>query len=615
MWPDNETDRDFLNFTGVADTVAEIIVQAKGRPISIGVSGAWGVGKSSMIKLVRRSLAERTGKGNGDFVFVEFNAWLYQGYDDARAALMEVIGEKLTVEADKRKKGLEKAKEFVERIRWLRLTKLVAGSAVAMHAGLPPVGLLGELYGLGKQFLGGEINADTVAKAEKAAGEVKETASGMLSPKKKFSPPHEIHALRESFEKTLEAMEVTLVVLIDDLDRCLPETTISTLEAIRLFLFLKNTAFVIAADDGMIKHAVRRHFQDVSDDLVINYFDKLIQLPIRVPPLGTQEVRAYMMLLYIENSGLDDPVKEKIRAGICKQLGQTWQGKRVDRAFVQSLHDKFDNALIGKFDTADRLAHLMTTASGIAGNPRLIKRFLNALAIRMAISNAHGVGVDETVLAKMLLFERVGNTKAYAALTKVVTESSDGKPAFLADWEKRANAGEDLKLEAPWEDPFVREWLALPPSIGDRDLRGVLYVSREHAPLISPQDRLSSEAAELLAALLEHPDMAASLKDRLAKIARAEVTVIMDRLLDRAQQEQEWGVPPILEACLATAGADLPQGSRLAAFLSDRPVAQIRPNIVPKIGDEPWAGSVFEKWEKSAGVSPPVKAAIKRRSE
>jgi predicted KAP-like P-loop ATPase len=47
---------------------------------------------------------------------------------------------------------------------------------------------------------------------------------------------------------------------------------------------------VIAADDAMIKHAVRRHFGDVDDELVTNYFDKLIQLPIRVPPLGTQEV-------------------------------------------------------------------------------------------------------------------------------------------------------------------------------------------------------------------------------------------------------------------------------------------------------------------------------------
>src|ERR1700730_14886508 len=140
-------------------------------------------------------------------------------------------------------------------------------------------------------------------------------------------------------------------------------------------------------------------------------------------------------------------------------------------AFLQSLHATFSAELIGTFDTADRLAHLMTTASGIAGNPRLIKRFLNALAIRMAISKAHGVGVDETVLAKMLLFERVGNPKAYAELTKAVTESATGKPAFLAEWEVKANAGQHLQLTAPWDDPFIKEWLMLPPRIADHDLR------------------------------------------------------------------------------------------------------------------------------------------------
>jgi len=90
MWVDNETETDFLNFSGVADTVAEIVYQADGRPISIGVSGAWGAGKSSMIKLIQASLRDppqSDEKPAKDFVFVEFNAWLYQGYDDARAAL------------------------------------------------------------------------------------------------------------------------------------------------------------------------------------------------------------------------------------------------------------------------------------------------------------------------------------------------------------------------------------------------------------------------------------------------------------------------------------------------------------------------------------------------
>lgn len=616
MWPDNETTRDFINFTGVADTVAEIIVQARGRPISIGVSGAWGVGKSSLIKLTRESLTKRSRKeGEREFIFVEFNAWLYQGYDDARAALMDVIATTLEEEANKRKKAVDKVKELVKRVNWLRAAKLVGGSALALSLGLPPVGLLGELWDSGKKAAGGgadkKLVGDAAAKAEEAAT----AAAALLNPKAETSPPREIHALRDTFEKTLDELGVTLVVLIDDLDRCLPPTTISTLEAIRLFLFLRNTAFVIAADNEMIKHAVRKHFEGMSDDLLVtNYFDKLIQVPIRVPPLGTQEVRAYMMLLFVENSDLSDEVKEKIRAGIGDQLKQTWQGKRVDRAFVQTLHDAIPDELIGKFDAADRLAPLMTTASGIIGNPRLIKRFLNALAIRMAISNAQGVGVDEAVLAKLLLFERLGDEQAYAGLIKAVSSNEEGKPVFLAEWEEMANAGETLSLQPPWDTPFVQEWLTLPPRLADLDLRGALYVSREHAPLITPEDRLSSEAAELLAALLQHPDMAVGLKDRLARVSRAEITVIMDRLLDRARQEQEWGVPPILEACLVVSEADPPQGARLAAFLKDRPPAQIKANIVPKIGDQPWAAGVLATWER-ATVSGVVKKAIKHRRE
>lgn len=616
MWPDNETERDFLNFSGVADTVAEIVVQAQGRPISIGISGAWGIGKSSMIKLTQASLAQRPRKEKErEFVFVEFNAWLYQGYDDARAALMDVIATKLEIEARVREKGVDKAKALLKRVNWLRAAKLVAGSTVAMSVGLPPVGLIGDLWGIGQRLVSDGVDGKILEEAKGKAGEVAEAAGGLLRPKEETSPPKEIQALRDTFEETLEELGVTLVVLIDDLDRCLPETTISTLEAIRLFLFLKNTAFVIAADNDMIKHAVRRHFEGVPDDLLVtNYFDKLIQVPIRVPPLGTQEVRAYMMLLFVENSTLDEDIKEKIRAGVCAQLRQTWQGKRVDRAFVQSLYDQFPADLIGRFDSADRLASLMTTASGIAGNPRLIKRFLNALAIRMAISNAQGVGVDEAVLAKLLLFERLGNPKAYAELIKAVSASDSGKPAFLGEWEQQANAGQEFALAAPWDDPFFKEWLTLPPMLAGVDLRGALYVSREHAPLITPEDRLSSEAAELLTALLQHPEMAANLSDRLVRVPRTETAVIMDRLFDRARQEQEWGVPPILQACIVLAAADPPQGARLAAFLAERPAAQIQPNIVPKIGDQPWARGVFDIWDATQ-VSKPVKAAIKRQKE
>jgi predicted KAP-like P-loop ATPase len=613
MWPDNDTDLDFLNFGGVAGTVAEIITQAQGRPISIGVSGSWGAGKSSMIRLVRKALVERAAKEPSSFVFVEFNAWLYQGYDDARAALMEVIANALAEEAEKRETGVDKAKDFLRRVKWLRLAK-VAGAVVATAAGVPPLALAGEAVGFLKGLGTGETSKDAVGKVEDAGEKVGKAAEGgFFDPKQPSSLPEAIHELRASFEATLKALGVTLIVLIDDLDRCLPETTVSTLEAMRLFLFLENAAFVIAADTEMIKHAVRRHFDGVNDDLVTNYFDKLIQVPIRVPPLGTQEVRAYLMLLFVENSGIGADDRETIRARVCEQLGQTWQGKRVDRAFISSLGIKLPPDLVGRLDAAERLAPIMATASRIRGNPRLIKRFLNALAIRMTISNAHGVGVDEAVLAKMLLFERCGEPAAYAELSNAVVADAQGRPTLLAPWEKAAHQGEAFDLEKPWEDPFTREWLALPPRLADKDLRGVLYVSREHAPLITPEDRLSSEGAELLEALLSHPDMAAELKVRLEKIARAEIGVIMDRLLETALQQQEWGVPPILDACLVVGEVDVTQGARLASFLADRPGTQIKPNIVPKIMGYPWTETVWARWEGNSKVAKPVKDAIKAK--
>ena len=611
MWTDNETEQDFLNFSGVAGTVAEIILQARGGPISVGVSGAWGVGKTSMIRLVRRAIVERTPADGQKFVFVDFNAWLYQGYDDARAALMDVIASKLAEEAQNRKTGIEKTKELLSRIDWIRTARLTVVPAVSLAMGIPPAGFVGELYDLAKKVGAGNVDKDTIETAGKIASEAGPSLGGLLKLKKEgASPPKEIQALRESFESALKEMDVTLVVLIDDLDRCLPATTISTLEAIRLFLFLERTAFVIAADNEMIKYAVRRHFEGVTDDnLVTSYFDKLIQIPIRVPTLGTQEVRAYLMLLFVMNSNLDAALKEKIRASVCERLGQTWQGKRVDRAFVQSL-GTLPEDLLARIDTADRLAPLMTKATGISGNPRLIKRFLNALSIRMTISRAQGVGVDEAVLAKMLLFERAGNAKAYAELTKAVSEDAEGKPRFLAQWEDDAHAGKTLDLKEPWADPFVNEWLLLPPRVANLDLRGVLYVSREHAPLITPEDQLSSESAEVLAALLQHPEMATSVMAQVTKIAPSERSIIMDRLLDRARQEQEWGAPPILDALIVVGSTDPAQGQRLAGFLSERPAAQIKASIVPKISDQPWASNIFKRWSEG-DVSAPVKKAIK----
>ena len=92
----------------------------------MGISGGWGVGKSSMVKLMEDSLKS---EGADKFVFITFNAWLYQGYDDAKAALLDVIAGKLLEHATAHKKSTTRIQEFLASVNWLRAAGIGARAA------------------------------------------------------------------------------------------------------------------------------------------------------------------------------------------------------------------------------------------------------------------------------------------------------------------------------------------------------------------------------------------------------------------------------------------------------------------------------------------------------
>jgi len=610
MWNDIESDRDFLNFTGVADSIAELIGQSENRPISIGLSGAWGVGKTTLINLTKQSMAGKFPAQGWSYEFVIFNAWLYQGYDDARAALVEIIYDRLN-ELGKGNEGIsDKLRSLAKRIDWLRAAKLIAGSAAALAIGLPPVGLLGAAI----QSIRGAAQASDTASlenAESAVGALAEAAGPLVKPKPIQTPPKEIHALRSVFEEILAELKIKLVVLIDDLDRCLPETTISTLEAIRLFLFINNTAFVIAADTEMIKSAVRKHFSGMDDNYVTNYFDKLIQVPLRVPQLGIQEVRCYMMLLHIESSELSRSIKDGLRDKLIGQLKMSWKAKRIDDAFVSEITANLPAHLTERMRSSLRLAGLMTRSTNISGNPRLIKRFMNAVKIRMSLAHRHGVTVPEPALTKMLLFERCGDPKAYQLLISSIQEDAEGRPSILREWEDKLAKGEATTLPAPWGDsPFVLEWLKMQPHLADIDLRGALYVSREYAPLFISETALSEQALLILGALAERPSACQSQKSSLAALTSLERSIILDRLIDRAHKITNWGAPDILDPCLLIIEIDPTLADQLVEFLRGRPPQQIAPGIIPKLRTRAWSVPLFQAWKQNSSIDEKVKKAM-----
>ncbi|MCI5121525.1 MAG: NTPase KAP, partial [Candidatus Electrothrix sp. AUS4] len=221
MWNDVETTQDLLNFKVVADTAAQMIKEGSGEPISIGVSGSWGVGKSSLVKMIGESLKNLDEGKN--YIFMDFNAWLYQGYDDARMALLQKVADKILKESEARKTCTDKAKEFIQRINWLRTAKFITPIASGVLAGGAvggPVGsFIGAVSGLFSQS--DMPSQEEISVLKNSYIKIAPDLQKLLNQKEEKSVPKEISALRSLFKELLEKLNLTLIVLVDDLDRCL----------------------------------------------------------------------------------------------------------------------------------------------------------------------------------------------------------------------------------------------------------------------------------------------------------------------------------------------------------------------------------------------------------
>lgn len=636
MWADVETGRDFLNFNVMASLVSQMILDAKGQALSIGISGGWGVGKSSMVKLVEADLNARIkeaqkedtrgAKGKQSLLFVNFNAWLYQGHDDAKAALMEEIADALTKCATEQETSVEKGVKLLKRIDVFRSLRFVGELAATVYTGVPIGALARAGKGVYDSLTDGDITSDDYDSASSTIKEHAESAQGLLKPseKRQQTPPQMIHAIRAEFEELLDDLKVTLVVFVDDLDRCLPPTVIGTLEAMRLFLFMKRTAFIIAADDKMIKEAVRVHFPGtkVDDDIVISYFDKLIQVPLRVPPLGTNEVKAYLMMLFVENSVIcedsatDKQAKEQVRIAVNQRLATSWKGEAVDAEFVQGLIKQCPESLKAELELADRLARQMIISPKVNGNPRLIKRFMNTLSIRRSLAKVQHITVNDAMFAKLMLFERFASATSFNSLTELISTASHGKSEILRDLEVDVRKGEAIDEERwppGWREDakLIEDWLKLPPDLGGIDLRGALHVGRESAPIIAAENKLSKSAASLLTQLLAlkiQPTQ--SVKVQFTTVTPDERAQIMTSLLDKASAETEWGTPSILYGLGAMAENDVVQAERLIVFFGNVPSSALKAGLIPRLATSEWGKKVIVGLAKRPDLPTTVSKAV-----
>lgn len=553
MWSDTESKEDYLNFGEVSQIVTEILETEAMLPVSIGVFGNWGAGKSSLLNLIEQQIKP------DEWIIIKFDAWLYQGFDDARAALLETIASHLIQAAKDEETILQKSKNLFARINGLRLLGLMAEGA-ALAAGVPTFGLISKTFETAKESLDGVQNETESKQIVEVGKNLVDSGKNLIKPKEKQTPPQQIDEFRKEYGEILQDLGKKLVIVIDNLDRCLPANAIQTLEAIRLFLFLNRTAFIIAADEEMIRHSVAEHYKDLSYRHQIDYLDKLIQIPIRVPKAGVLEIRAYLYMLYAIHQKIPTAKLASLRQFLETHLQQSWKSQSLNPEDVtKTIEEQHNQVLLSDFERANRIAPLLANSPNVYGNPRIVKRILNTIKMRTKIADKRQMPLDEAIITKLVIFERCVDSDVVTKFYQLVNEG-EGKPELLKELENNNEQNLSKLSENKSIQTFITEWVKLEPKLSNVDLRAAIYLSRETILLNTYTAQLSQKAQDVLSILLVTKSKTGSQNTQTAiqELTINEQISVMEALIEQLRKLDNWDESPdgFIGACLLAANSE-----------------------------------------------------------
>jgi predicted KAP-like P-loop ATPase len=460
MWKDCETELDFLDFDYLIKILENTVNDEKLLPSSIGVYGDWGSGKSSLMYMCKNLLSKQKGT-----VCLMFNGWLFEGYEDAKTAILGSILDGIAENrnlSDKAKLVLEGLYNSVDKFKLIK-NGLKFGADIFLTGG---IGTIADLTIRNIVKVASKKIPDI--DIEKVSEEVKDKLNNK-------ELRDDIKKFREEFADLLiKARIKKLVIFIDELDRCNPNTILDTLEAMRLFLFTGRVSFVIGADERHISYAVKNKFKEIEGiqmDIGKEYLEKLIQYPIRIPRLNDYEMEFYIMSLLFQ-SKLSEEEFQKLLTYLNKKKREQFLQFAVDYAMIDECNKSIAEKAKDDILVAKQLASILT--KGLNGNPRQCKRFLNTLDMRLRMAKYKGVALDTRVLAKIMEVEyfRTSLFRKMAQLSVAGTLSAELTHLKKKEYDEL----NELKL---WKDDlWVTEWIESEPILQSQDLCMYFYFTR-----------------------------------------------------------------------------------------------------------------------------------------
>lgn len=362
--PLSNKETDKLNILSYENALREFINNTQ-SPITIALQGEWGSGKTSLMNRMEEQLCQAA---DSRMYGIWLNTWHYALIKDKNDILPEII-----------QALINDIIKISEKEHPEKLKKLVA-----------------EVYNVGKKVLSGISKAAVKTAVSQISEDAAEEVSNSIfngDGDKYFNISDLKTKLSALINKTVEKniekdiKKDTFIFFIDDLDRIDPALAVNILELMKNIFDIDNCIFVLAIDYDVVVKGLKSKFGELTDQNereFRSFFDKIIQLPFRMP------INAYV---------IDDYIKE----------------------LLLSVN------IISK-DEAENTQFIKTIASfttlSIGTNPRSIKRLINTLSfVNLLIesknkiqNNRHEISSFEKLLIYSVICLQTGFPGVYNLL-------------------------------------------------------------------------------------------------------------------------------------------------------------------------------------------------------
>lgn len=207
------------------------------------IEGGWGVGKTFVIEEVEEILKEtQSEETNTDKYFVfHYNCWQHDYYEEPAVAIISAM------------------------IASIQKDNVIANENIDNTVKVGYELAVDKLKEIAGTFIENKIGVNLISLADDVKEKKEEAENSVFEFDELFNFSKTIEKARENLQEI--AKERTIVLAVDELDRCIPQYAIKVLERLHhIFYGLENVVVIMAIDRKQLEHSVEEMFGTKNED-------------------------------------------------------------------------------------------------------------------------------------------------------------------------------------------------------------------------------------------------------------------------------------------------------------------------------------------------------------